>query len=126
MRGVMTEPGGTGGKFGRDVVYPVAAKTGTVQVYNFSAKGLSDSNQEALPFNIRDNSWFIAFAPADNPKIAVAVIMEHSKLASFVARKVMDYYILQALKMNYGPQNQLNATPLQMPLENTNTNERTD
>ncbi|MGE3920308.1 MAG: penicillin-binding protein 2 [Gammaproteobacteria bacterium] len=99
MRGVMTDPGGTGGHFGKDVAYPVAAKTGTVQVLSFSLRGMSDKNQESLPEKYRDHSWFIAFAPADDPRIAVAVIMEHSKLASPVARQVMDYYILPKKNM---------------------------
>jgi len=37
---------------------------------------------------------FIAFAPIDNPKIAVAVVAEHSDIAAGVARKVMDAYLL--------------------------------
>ena len=94
MEGVINSPQGTGYKFGKDVPYPVAAKTGTAQVYSFSLRKVSDKNQAALPFNLRDNSWFIAFAPVDNPKIAVAVIAEHSGNAAHIARQVMDYYLL--------------------------------
>jgi penicillin-binding protein 2 len=46
----------------------------------------------------RDNAWFIAFAPAEAPRIAIAVIVEHagygSDSAAPLARKVMDAYLL--------------------------------
>ena len=49
---------------------------------------------------MRDHSWFIAFAPAERPRIAVAVIVENggfgSALASPIARHVMDTYLLDA------------------------------
>lgn len=92
MRGIFTVAGGTGYHYGRDTLYTIAAKTGTAQVYNSRKK--SDDNQAALPFNLRDNSMFVAFAPMDKPLIAVAVIGEHSTNASAYARKVIDYYLL--------------------------------
>jgi penicillin-binding protein 2 len=49
---------------------------------------------------LRDHSWFIAFAPAEHPRIAVAVIVENggfgASVASPIARKVMDTYLLDA------------------------------
>ena len=48
----------------------------------------------AEPEELRDNTLFIGFAPLDDPKIALAVMAENSKLASDVARKVMDFYLL--------------------------------
>ena len=76
---------GTGYRFGRPN-YSVAAKTGTAQVIN---------NNHALknvPFHLRDHSLFIAFAPIDHPKIALAVIMEHAPTAPTVARAMMDTF----------------------------------
>jgi penicillin-binding protein 2 len=44
---------------------------------------------------LRNHSLFVAFAPTDNPQIAIAVVAEHTTLhASEIARKVVDYYLL--------------------------------
>jgi penicillin-binding protein 2 len=44
---------------------------------------------------LRDNKLFIAYAPADDPKIAVAVVAENSLvMAGDIARKMMDYYLM--------------------------------
>lgn len=95
MQNVM-KPGGTGlGHFGGNIPYTMGAKTGTAQVFSTGLRpSMSDKDQNDLPVNLRDNSWFIAFAPVDHPIIAVAVIEEHSKDAAAVARQVMDYYLL--------------------------------
>lgn len=93
MHAVMS-PGGTGMvSFGR-TPYTVAGKSGTAQVY--STQGLGE--RANLPKNLRDNSLFIAFAPVDNPQIAVAVLVEHSKDAEKVARKVFDAYFHEQAK----------------------------
>jgi penicillin-binding protein 2 len=50
-----------------------------------------------LSDRLYDHGWFICFAPADNPKIAVAVLVENGKLgaaAAPIARRVLDQYIL--------------------------------
>jgi penicillin-binding protein 2 len=98
MRAVITV--GTGYHFGRDAPYTVAAKTGTVQMFNARKRSDAKEVQSSLPFNLRDNSMFIAFAPTDKPKIALAVVMEHSAIAQDVARKVMDYYMLDELQVS--------------------------
>ena len=58
----------------------------------------------------RDHAWFIAFAPADKPRLAVAVLVENGGhggvTAAPIARKVFDYYLLQKL-----------SEPLKMPAE---------
>jgi penicillin-binding protein 2 len=83
---------GTGYRFGRNVPYPVAAKTGTAQVY--SSKQIDNAEDESnLPMHLRNNSTFIVFTPVDHPKIAVAVVVENSPVAANVARKVVDYYM---------------------------------
>ena len=49
-----------------------------------------------MPKWLRDHKLFIAYAPAENPKIAVAVIAENSLvMAGEIARKMMDYYLVQ-------------------------------
>ncbi|OGT49970.1 MAG: penicillin-binding protein 2 [Gammaproteobacteria bacterium RIFCSPHIGHO2_12_FULL_41_15] len=91
MQKVVTDIHGTGEYFGRYADYSVAAKTGTAQVRG------NDRNEEAVQTNIpkkfRNNHLFIAFAPVSHPKIAIAVVVEHSAKAAIVARKVMDYYL---------------------------------
>jgi penicillin-binding protein 2 len=83
---------GTGGHyFGHDAPYTVGAKTGTAQVFR---SGGDKVDQSKLPKKLRNHSLFIAFAPVENPQIAVAVIVEHGANAGGVARKVMDYYLI--------------------------------
>jgi len=53
--------------------------------------------ESQLNERLLDHGWFIAFAPADNPKIAVAVIIEngkHGTAAAAIARRVLDQFIL--------------------------------
>ncbi len=69
--------------------YQVAGKTGTAQVYKFSAGIDADKMDKAR----RDHAWFVGYAPADNPQIAFAVVVEHGghggTTAAPIARKVL-------------------------------------
>ncbi len=96
MHDVIYAGDGTGYRFGRNAPYDAAGKTGTAQVY--SLKQDQHSNDQTTPKSLRDHSLFIAFAPFNNPQIALAVVVEHSKEAASVARKVLDYYLLQEKK----------------------------
>lgn len=88
MRGVIENPEGTGRRFGNDASYSAAGKTGTSQVFS------KRTANEVLPEKLRDHSLFIAFAPIDNPQIAVAVVVENAPHAApVVARKVLDAYL---------------------------------
>ncbi|MBP9727150.1 MAG: penicillin-binding protein 2 [Gammaproteobacteria bacterium] len=90
MQDVIQSPEGRGFRFGRNTTYSVAAKTGTAQVYSIKDNSSASSIEE-----LRDHGLFIAFAPADHPRIAVAVVAEHTgETAPIVARKVMDEYLL--------------------------------
>jgi penicillin-binding protein 2 len=77
----------------------MAGKTGTAQVFTV-AQNASLDNQKTVPERLRDHSWFIGFAPAEAPRIAVAVIVENGGFGSAVAapivRKIMDTYLLDA------------------------------
>jgi penicillin-binding protein 2 len=86
---------GTGAGAFRNTPYVSAGKTGTAQV--FSLKGEKYSEHK-LDERLRDHAWFIAYAPADSPRIAVAVLVENggfgAQAAAPIARKVFDYYLL--------------------------------
>ena len=82
----------------KGAAYEAAGKTGTAQVYTV-AQG-ARYNASTVPERLRDHAWFIAFAPADAPRIAVAVLVENAGFgasnAAPVARKMMDAYLLDA------------------------------
>lgn len=90
MHSVITENEGTGHRFGRTAPYSVAAKTGTAQV--FSLPQNEKKRFQEIPEFLRDHSLFIAFAPVEDPEIAIAVMVENDVLASNIARKVLDTY----------------------------------
>ena len=89
---------GTARRIGKDSPYTIAGKTGTAQVYGLKQEEKYDA--EAIPEELRDHALFIAFAPAEEPKIAVAVIIEHGggggSVAAPVARSILDAYLLGA------------------------------
>ena len=91
MHQVITKREGTGRRFGRDANYSVAAKSGTAQVFTLSQQD-SKSHYASLPIKLRDHSLFIAFAPVENPKVALAVLIENDESAPLVARKILDSY----------------------------------
>ena len=80
----------------KGAAYEAAGKTGTAQVYTV-AQG-AKYNASTVPERLRDHAWFIAFAPAEAPRIAVAVLVENAgwgaSNAAPVARKMMDAYLL--------------------------------
>lgn len=92
----VTQPGGTAASVGAGSSYSIAAKTGTAQVVGI--KQGAKYNAGSIDERHRDHALFIAYAPADDPKIAVAVIVENGghggSAAGPIARKVMDYYLL--------------------------------
>ncbi len=95
MLGV-TQPGGTAASIGANAPYLIAAKTGTAQVV--AIKQGQKYNASAIDERHRDHALFIAYAPADDPKIALAVIVENGghggSAAGPIARQVMDYFLL--------------------------------
>lgn len=99
MRSVIRSNEGTGLRFGRNPSYDVAGKTGTAQV--FSGNQYEKKNYESIPVLLRDHTLFIAFAPIEEPEVALAVIVENNFVASFVARAMMDkYFELKKLDSN--------------------------
>jgi len=96
MVGVNTH--GTGAKAFAGAGYVAAGKTGTAQV--FSLKG-AEYKSSRVKKELRDHALFIAFAPVDEPKIALAVLVENggfgAQSAAPIARMVFDYYLLGKL-----------------------------
>ncbi len=96
MADVVSSPRGTGYFMGHTAPYQIAGKSGTAQVKDMPSDMVYNAKTTAK--NLRDNAVFIAFAPVSNPRIAVAVIVEHGgfggEVAGPVARKVMDAYLL--------------------------------
>ncbi len=104
MQKVISE--GTATRFGQNLPYTVAAKTGTAQVYSIKKRNKNEEAelQENLPENLRDHSLFIAFAPVDKPQIAIAILVENNnKLAVNVARRLLDYFFLGSNVNNPDP-----------------------
>lgn len=99
MVNVTSNPSGTAYQPFRDAAYLVGGKTGTAQVFSLQGQKYRGG---ALAERLRDHSLFIAFAPADHPQIAVAVIVENGGWGASVAgpmvRRVLDYYLLQRRK----------------------------
>ncbi|MEY3669490.1 MAG: penicillin-binding protein 2, partial [Pseudomonadota bacterium] len=78
----------------------VAGKTGTSQV--FSIKQNETYNADRIAERLRDHSLYVAFAPAEDPKVALAVIVENggfgAAAAAPLARQVMDYLLVERVK----------------------------
>ena len=90
------KPGGTAAQAGAGAAYLIAGKTGTAQVVGVR-QGEKYSESRTSERN-RDHALFVAFAPADQPKIAVAVLVENGghggSIAAPIARQVLDFYLL--------------------------------
>jgi penicillin-binding protein 2 len=96
MAKVVHDPHGTARRISHDLTYQMAGKTGTSQVFTIA----QDAEYEAdeLTKRLRDHALFIAYAPAEDPKIAVALIVENGgsggAVAAPIARLVIDRYLL--------------------------------
>ena len=75
LTAVVNESGGTAFKFGRLKDILIAGKTGTAQVTHIGAVRLK---KEQMEYFSRDHAWFAAFAPAEDPEIAIVVLSEHA------------------------------------------------
>ncbi|MDD5389366.1 MAG: penicillin-binding protein 2 [Gallionellaceae bacterium] len=109
----VTLPGGTASAAGANAPYQFAGKTGTAQVVGIRQGEKYDASRVSA--RNRDHALFIAFAPADDPKIVLAVMVENGghggSTAAPVARKVIDYWLLGKLPKVYAPVEPGAATP---------------
>lgn len=92
MQRVVDSPGGTAFRATQGIPYHMAGKTGTSQVFNLKQNEKYEISK--VKSHLRDHSWFIAFAPVENPEIAIAVLVENKikKTGAHVAREVLDHY----------------------------------
>lgn len=93
MRQVVSHPKGTAYRHFSGFTIPAAGKTGTAQV--FGIKQNEKYEHDKVEQHLRDHSLFIGFAPVDEPKIAVAVILENQKASAVVARQVIEAYLME-------------------------------
>lgn len=95
MAAVVESDRGTAKRIRTDA-YRIAGKTGTAQVFTVGQN--ERYREEAIDERMRDHALFVAFAPVENPRIAVAVIVENGghggAVAAPVARRVMDRHLL--------------------------------
>ena len=92
----VTKPGGTAARAGAGAPYSIAGKTGTAQVIGMKQGEKYDERR--VKERLRDHALFISYAPADNPRLAIAVLVENgshgSTTAAPIAREVYDYFLL--------------------------------
>ena len=102
MRDVVHSNRGTARGINKDLTYNIAGKTGTAQVISINANDEYDRSK--ISERQWDHALFVAFAPAENPKIAVALIVENgehgSSAAAPIARTVIDTYIKSVMSNN--------------------------
>ncbi|GMU71502.1 MAG: penicillin-binding protein 2 [Burkholderiales bacterium] len=95
---------GTSASAFRGAPYSSGGKTGTAQV--FSLKG-EEYKAHKVDERLRDHAWYIAYAPADKPVIALAVLVENggfgAQAAAPIARQVFDYYLLGLKRQEAAP-----------------------
>ena len=94
MQEVVHGKRGTARSSGAGTEYQFAGKTGTAQVITIGQD--EEYNEDEIPEEFRDHALFIAFAPVEEPEIALAVIVENggsgSKTAAPIARELLDHY----------------------------------
>jgi penicillin-binding protein 2 len=105
MQEVVHGERGTAKVMGKTLSYHMAGKTGTAQVVGYAQGIKYDASQVAK--RRRDHALFIAFAPVENPQIAIAILVENGEhgasAAAPIARKVMDTYLLGAEQTSGAP-----------------------
>jgi penicillin-binding protein 2 len=113
LRGAVNDPHGTGWTCLLKEV-KVAGKTGTAQVVRLP-ENFKKGDMNRMPLKFRDHAWFVAYAPFEDPKISIAVLVEHggfgASAAAPIAKKVIAKYL------NAEPSPPLNMTEKQIELD---------
>lgn len=79
----------------RSVFYKTAGKTGTTQVVSYKTRARIRAEEGKLDSRYFNHAWFTGFAPYDNPKIAVTLLLENGKAGTYAARltkEILEYY----------------------------------
>ncbi len=88
---------GTANRISQGIEYRAAGKTGTAQVFEVAQD--EEYDEETVAEQLRDHALFVSYAPANDPRIAVAVIVENggsgSAVAAPIARRIMDAFLLE-------------------------------
>ncbi len=108
LRGVVLH--GTGGR-ARSKLVEIAGKTGTAQTVGARPNQVS-TKEEAIPKQFRDHAWFVSYAPAEDPKIAVAVIVENTGHGGTFAAPIAKALIEEYLKVSETDDRHQNAGQL--------------
>jgi penicillin-binding protein 2 len=110
-------PGGTARAISHGIPYLIAGKTGTAQV--ISRRGSASLDPRSLPMHLRHRALFVGYAPADNPTIALAVVVEGGgyggSTAAPIARKIFDAWLLG--KMPEAPEKPATSAPVAAQVE---------
>jgi penicillin-binding protein 2 len=105
MDRVVNGPRGTARGVAVDAHFRTAGKTGTAQVYTLGAD--KEYEEAEVAQHLRDHALFIAFAPVEAPRIAIAVVVEHggagSTNAAPIARATLDAWLDQELQWEPEP-----------------------
>jgi penicillin-binding protein 2 len=92
---LVTKEGGTAAFIGRNSSYNMSAKTGTAQVFGLKKDEVYDESK--LPDKLKDHALFIAFAPTEEPRLVIAIVVENGghggSTAGPIAKKVFDAYL---------------------------------
>jgi penicillin-binding protein 2 len=98
LMGAVNEPHGTGWACALKEA-KVAGKTGTAQVVRMP-QDFMKGDMEKMPLKFRDHAWFVAYAPFEDPRISIAVIVEHGGFGATaavpIAKKVIEKYLSDA------------------------------
>jgi len=97
LTGVVADDHGTG-RAARITGFPVAGKTGTAQVVGL--EGWQGKKKEEIPLEFRDHAWFAGFAPAEAPRVAAAVIVEHGGHGASAAAPIVARIFRKYLELN--------------------------
>ena len=113
MENVVHGRRGTARRIGVGAPYRFAGKTGTAQLFGVGQE--EEYEEDNIDKKLRDHALFIAFAPVDNPRIALAIIVENggsgSRVAAPIARKVIDHYLRRLYRNEEDDELLLTAAP---------------